>query len=142
MKKIFLLFMSLAVLSSCSNDDDASGNSEDQILGTWYLAEVNGTGSLPFEVNECTSQSNITFGTDNTAFSEYYMQTQAGCTVDAEEGTWNDGEGSKYSFRIPYLGSQEGTVEFSEDGSQFTFYPDRLQNPDSEDDPNIVFEKR
>jgi hypothetical protein len=130
--------MSLAVLSSCSDDDDASGNSDDQILGTWGIVEINNAGDFPVSINTCSSQSQITFNSDNTAFSEYYTQTQAGCTVDSEEGTWSGGDGSKYTFRIPLLGSQQGTVEFSDDYSEFTFYPDALMTENT----NIVFEKR
>ncbi|WP_373058991.1 lipocalin family protein [Zunongwangia sp. H14] len=133
MKKIFLLVLSLSLFISCSDDDDAGGN--DDILGTWHLAEVNGTGNLPFEVNECTTRSNITFNSDNTAYSEYYAESDDVCESDAEEGTWSNEGQSKYSFSIPILGRQQGNVNFTGD-SQFTFEPDVLPGI------SIVFEKR
>lgn len=138
MKKIFLLFMSLAVLSSCSDDDDA-GNGDNKILGTWGLVEINNAGDFLIPINECTSRSQITFNSDGTAVSEYYMNTQAGCTADSEEGNWSGGgDDNKYIFRIPILGSQPGRVEFSNDYSRFTFYPDALMTNNT----NIVFEKK
>ncbi|MDT0688414.1 lipocalin family protein [Salegentibacter sp. F188] len=139
MKKIFLLFMSIAVLSSCSNDDDSSGNSENNILGTWGLVEINNAGDFLIPVNECTSQSQITFNSDGTAISEYYMNTDGECTVDSEEGNWSGGgNNDKYIFRIPILGSQPGRVDFNDDYSRFTFYPDALMTQNT----HIIFEKK
>ncbi|MDT0645259.1 lipocalin family protein [Zunongwangia sp. F260] len=139
MKKIFLLFMSLAVLSSCSNDDDANGNGDNDILGTWGLVAINNAGNFPVTVNECSSQSQITFNSDGTAFSEYYTQTETECTLDSEEGNWSGGrDDNKYIFKIPLLGPQPGRVEFSDDYSMFTFYPDALITQNT----NIVFEKK
>ncbi|MDT0686171.1 lipocalin family protein [Autumnicola psychrophila] len=138
MKKIFLLFMSLAVLSSCSDDDEANGTSDDRILGTWFLVEVNGIENLPFEINECILRSNVTFNSNNTANSNYYTGTTSeNCSLDDEEGRWEKLEGdSKYQLTIPVLGSQRGTVNFSGDNSEFTFIPDLIPAA------NIVFEKR
>ncbi|MDT0676049.1 lipocalin family protein [Autumnicola musiva] len=143
MKRLFILLIPMMAMAACSSDDDASGSSDDQILGTWYLAEINNAGNLPFVVNDCTSDSNITFNSDNTAYSEYYtVTTSSNCISEEEEGNWSKGdEESKYTFSIPFLGPREGTVIFSSE-TEFSFYPDDLTSDDPNNDPYIVFEKR
>ncbi|RKS53556.1 lipocalin-like protein [Gillisia mitskevichiae] len=140
MKKIFLLFFSLTLLSSCTSDDDSGNAGDDQILGKWYVAEINNSGTLNLTVSECNKQSFIDFNADNNADSAFYTVTDGECELkDSDNSAWSNEGNSRYKFTIPFegIGSQAGRVEFNE-SSSFTFYPDLLSGQNT----NIVFEKR
>ncbi len=140
MKKLFILFFSMALLTSCNSDDDGGNSGPDPILGKWFVAEVNNTGSLNLEVNECNKQSFINFKTGNKADSAVYAREGGECNVNnSEDDEWSKLSSDKYRFVIPFegIGSQSGRVEFN-GTTGFTFYPDLLATQNT----NIVFEKR
>ncbi len=141
MKKIFILFFSLALLTSCSNDDDGGTTGDDKILGKWFVAEVNNTGTLNIEINDCNRQSFIEFKSNFKADSALYAEDGGECNVDnSENDDWSNEGGSKYRFVIPFegIGAQTGRADFNSDFTVFTFYPDLLVGQNT----NIVFEKR
>ncbi|MFD1095424.1 lipocalin family protein [Salegentibacter chungangensis] len=133
MKKIFLLFVSLAVLSSCSSDDDTGG--DDPILGVWFLAEANNAQGL--EVDECNDDSYIDFKADGTAETEFFSDESGDCIGEKNTSEWSASGDSRYTFNVPGVGNLSGRVEFSGNGS-FTFYPDLGATQGT----NLVFEKR
>ncbi|HSM64531.1 MAG TPA: lipoprotein [Gillisia sp.] len=140
MKKIFLLFFSLALLTSCSSDDDGENTGDDAILGKWFVAEINNTGTLNLQVNECNKKSFIDFKIDSKADSAVYAEEGGECNVNnSENDEWSNLSNSRYRFVIPFegIGSQSGRVEFN-GSTGFTFYPDLLVAQNT----NIVFEKR
>ncbi len=141
MKKIFLLFFSLALLTSCSSDDDGGSTGDDQILGKWFVAEINNTGALNIQANDCNRQSFIDFKSNFKADSALYAEDGGECNVDnSENDDWSNLGESKYRFVIPFegIGSQTGRVDFNADFTEFTFYPDLFETQNT----NIVFEKR
>ncbi len=141
MKKIFLLFFSLALLTSCSSDDDGGNAGDDQILGKWFVAEINNTGTLNIEVNDCNRQSFIDFKSNFKADSALYTRVEGECNVDnSENDDWSNLGESKYRFVIPFegIGAQAGRADFNADLTEFTFYPDLFSGQNT----NIVFEKR
>ncbi|MFZ0490632.1 MAG: lipocalin family protein [Salegentibacter sp.] len=116
-KKLVFLFISVAVLSACSNNDDNS-NSHDKIEGQWYLAGANNVPGYTY--NTCSSDSTITFMDDGTMSSTFYTDASGTCQSDTGQGNWtNDGNGI-YTMDIPGLGTVPGTVDFNGD-SEFTF---------------------
>ena len=121
MKKILILLFAVSIFSSCSDDDETTMN-EDQILGTWNLVAVS---NVPFAIDECTSQSYITFMADNTADSEFFSNTGSGCVSETSSGSWSSSDNSQYSFQVPTLGQLTGTVNFVSD-TRFTFTPNDL----------------
>lgn len=134
MKKLFLLLFGIALLTSCSDDDDVSG--DDRILGTWFIAEVNG---LPgFELDDCNQESFITFNSDNTTYSEYYTRSGESCTLEDNTNSVWEVDGEVYTFTIPFqnLGEFNGNVSFNSDVTEFTFTPQAVPTA------SIVFEKR
>lgn len=140
MNKIFLLFFSLALLTSCSSDDDGGNTGDDAILGKWFVAEINNTGTLNLQVNDCNKQSFIDFKMDSKADSAVYAEEGGECNVNnSENDEWSNLSNSRYRFVIPFegIGSQSGRVEFN-GSTGFTFYPDLLATQNT----NIVFEKR
>ncbi len=140
MKKIFLLFFSLALLTSCSSDDDGGSTGDDQILGKWFVTEVNNSGALNLTVSECNKQSFIDFKADSNADSAFYTENGGECTLeDSDTSAWSNEGNSRYKFNIPFegIGSQAGRVEFNS-SSSFTFFPDILAGQNT----NIIFEKR
>lgn len=140
MKKIFLLFFSLALLTSCTSDDDEGNTGDDAILGKWFVAEINNTGTLNLQVNDCNKQSFIDFKMDSKADSAVYVEEGGECNVNnSENDEWSNLSNSRYRFVIPFegIGSQSGRVEFN-GSTGFTFYPDLLVTQNT----NIVFEKR
>ncbi len=140
MKKLFILFFSMALLTSCNNDDDITNSGPDPILGKWFVAEVNNTGALNLQVNDCNRQSFINFKMDSKADSAVYAEEGGECNVDnSENDDWSNLGGSKYRIIIPFegIGSQSGRVEFN-GSTGFTFYPDLFASQNT----NVVFEKR
>ncbi len=117
MKKFLVLLTMLAVFASCSDDDDVNGG-EEQIVGSWMLVDwsIPGYG----EPTDCNLQSNITFNSDNTADSEFYEEVEGECMADSQSGDWEAHGDGEYTFDVPSLGEQTGTVEFQGDNS-FTF---------------------
>ena len=69
MKKLFVILFSIALFTSCSEDDDANGN--DKILGTWFIAAANGVPN--FELSDCNKESFITFNSDNLIKFLYFI---------------------------------------------------------------------
>ncbi|SHF45928.1 Lipocalin-like domain-containing protein [Salegentibacter echinorum] len=137
MKKLFLMLFSIALLTSCSDDDDVNAGDE-KILGTWFVAEANGIPD--FELEDCNRESFIEFNSDNTTYSEYYTQTGEDCTrEDTTESVWSVNSGI-YNFNLPFdldgFENVQGTINFNSDLTEFTFTPTLLPSA------SIVFEKR
>lgn len=114
MKKLLIMFFGLAVLTSCSSDDDNIG--EDPILGTWVLIEIN---PAAVNIEDCDETSIIIFGADNTANSTFYLE-DSNCEPEAFTGQWENKGNSVYSVDFPVIGEQEGVVNF-EGSNNFTF---------------------
>ncbi|MBZ9632527.1 lipocalin family protein [Salegentibacter sp. LM13S] len=134
MKKLFLMLFSIALLTSCSEDDDANG--DDQILGTWYAVEINNSPVPGVELSECNQNSNITFNSDFSTYSEYYTEMDGECEIDdTTESTWSK-DNEIYTFTIPFegIGELNGTADFQ--GDTFIFSP--VLSPDT----TIIFEMR
>jgi hypothetical protein len=110
MKKLFLILFSIALFTSCSEDDDANG--DDKILGTWYVVELENAFSDD-ELSECNLNSNITFYTDNTADSEVHEEAEGECQSEMSTGDWERNSNGQYTFNLPFFGRQTGNVEFS-----------------------------
>ncbi len=141
MKKIFLLFISLALVTSCTSDDDGGNASDDQILGKWFVTEINNTGAINISANDCNRQSFIDFKANLKADSALYALEDGECNVEnSENDDWSNLGESRYRFVIPFegIGAQAGRADFNADLTQFTFYPDFLIGQNT----NIVFEKR
>lgn len=112
MKKLFILFFGLAVLISCSSDDD-NATEDDPILGTWFLAEFNNPLEPDASLSDCEKQSFVTFNADNTTYSESYSEVEGECVeADSDTGTWENQGNSVYKITIPGFDSQTGKVEF------------------------------
>ncbi len=133
MKKLFLMLFSIALLTSCSEDDDANG--DDQILGTWYAVEITNPPIPGLVLSECNQNSNITFNSDYSTSSEFYSEIDGNCEVeDSSDSTWSKNN-NIYTFTIPFegIGELNGTANFQ--GDTFIFTP--IASPDT----SIVFEK-
>ena len=135
MKKFYLMLFSIALLVACSKDDDGG---EDKILGKWFIAEANNVPD--FELTDCNRKSFITFNSDNTTYSEYYVGSNEPCTLESETNSeWNV-EGEIYNFTLPVnldgLEDVYGTIDFNSELTKFTFTPTLLTTT------SIVFEKR
>lgn len=138
MKKLFLLFVSLSLLTACSSDDD---NSEvDPILGTWLIVEVNNPPGSDFTLSDCNKNSTMTFNEDGTATSVFHAQVEGNCMAgNPTASTWNNQSGI-YTITIPIpelegLGfdTLTGTIQFT--SNTFIFTP--AVSPTT----TIVFEK-
>ncbi|MGA8854412.1 MAG: lipocalin family protein [Christiangramia sp.] len=119
MKKILILLLSISLFTACSEDDNSEV--EGNIIGTWFLIEANNVPG--YSVDECTGKSNITFNADNTGSSEFYSKVEEECVSDSGTGDWSNSSNSQYTFTVPQLGKVTGIVNFSNNGSRFTFTP-------------------
>lgn len=136
MKKFFLLFFSIALLTACSDDNDPKPG-DDPILGKWFIVEINNGGS--FQLTDCSRQSFIVFLNNGSTEPEFYSNNEADCNVNKEAGVWSNLGDSKYKFEIPFgdFGPISGRVDFTGE-TNLTFFPDPLVSLNT----NIVFEKR
>jgi hypothetical protein len=71
MKKLLLIAFSVILLTSCSNDDDAS------IVGKWYFYKStfyeSGQETVEMHVNECSTEKDyIEFQNDDVVLSYFY----------------------------------------------------------------------
>lgn len=133
MKKLFLMLFSIVLLTACS-DDDAEG--EDPILGTWYAVEINNPPIPGLALSECNQESNITFNSDFSTYSEFYSEVDGSCEMeDTSESTWSKSN-QIYTFTVPFegIGELNGTADFQ--GNTFIFTP--IASPDT----RIIFEMR
>ena len=117
MKKLFLLFLSLAVFAACSKDDDDNGGNEpDPIIGTWVLVNA----STPLDTQFCDDEESvITFNENNTGEATFYL-TASECSATESEGTWSNNGNSSYTISVPVIGNLNGTANFTS-ADRFTF---------------------
>ena len=123
MKKIFVLFFSIALLTACSEDDN---NATNPVVGKWFIAEVNNVPESDFTLSECNTNSFMTFNADGTTNSVFFTQVEGNCV----EGTpttsvWSEQVGI-YTITIPIpelepFSTLSGTIQFNAD--TFTFTP-------------------
>jgi hypothetical protein len=136
MKKIFVLFFSIALLTACSNDDNPKPE-DDPVLGKWFIVEINNGGS--FQLTDCSRQSFIVFLNNGSTEPEFYSKPAEACIVNTDAGVWSNLGDSRYRFEIPFgdFGPINGRVEFTNE-TNLTFFPDLLVAQNT----SIVFEKR
>ena len=133
MKKLLLILFSIALFTSCSEDDDANG--DDKILGTLYAVEITNPPIPGLVLSDCNQNSNITFNADSSTSSEFYSEIDGNCEIeDTSESTWSKSN-DIYTFTIPFegIGQLNGTADFN--GDTFIFTP--IASPET----SIVFEK-
>ncbi len=136
MKKILILLLSISLFTACSDDDDATTDDGSQIEGKWFLIDVRSSAAQN-TLNDCNQQSFIQFNSDNTASSEFYEENEADETCELEDendGTWTYLGDDRYTFFIPTIGQQTGTVNFTSD-TQFIFTSPSIPGIE------VVFEK-
>jgi hypothetical protein len=134
MKKIFLLFFSLTLLTSCSKDDENTNTGPDPILGVWFISEVNNPFSNDGELSECNKQSSIEFTDDQNATTIFFDDDSGECESTTTTSTWKNLGDSNYEIVIPEFGKQTGKVDFTGTTS-FQF------NPSNFPGVSIVFKK-
>lgn len=123
MKKFFVLFFSIALLMSCSEDDNAAS---DPVLGTWFVVEVNNIPGSDFTLSECNTNSFMTFNADGTTNSVFSTEVEANCVAGTPTNSvWSEQVGI-YSLTIPIpeleaFSPLSGTIQFNAD--TFTFTP-------------------
>ena len=117
MKKLLVLFLSMASLVACSNDDDNTEQGPDPIIGTWVLVDA----SAPLNTQFCMDEeSSLTFNSNQTGQAVFYL-TGTNCTATNAPGTWKNNGNSNYIVTVQGLGDLEGSVNFSENNTRFAF---------------------
>lgn len=121
MKKFFLLFISIAMLTACSEDDNSPQTDDgSEIVGTWFLVDAK-AGGVSGNLSDCAKKTFVTFNTDGSASSEFYEETDGTCEVsDSNTGSWDYKGNSVYSVDVAGYGNLEGTVNF-ESSTRFSF---------------------
>ncbi len=113
MNRILILSLLLFTLFSCSSDDDTE-NSNDPILGKWFLFSVNNT-----EVSDCEKKSSIEFKSNGLTISDTHQVAGTNGTdclnISIIENRWENKGDNLYSFN-----NLESVISFSSDGTSFT----------------------
>lgn len=141
MKKlnVFLLLITVTILTSCSKDDDSSEISAASLVGTWQWTASAENGE-EYELDECDLMDTLVFSPDNTASGTYYYFDGTSCAVDVEDDafTWSlsgdvltatytdDGISESYDGTITELTDTTLTIEYidqdeDEDGNIIEF---------------------
>ncbi len=115
MKKIFVLFLSMAFLFACSSDDDEP-QGEDPIVGTWVLVQMT-PPSIDFSA--CENSSTINLNANKTGSGSFYFE-ETNCIEQTSTGNWVNNGNSSYTIAVPFLGNITGTANFTGD-DEFTF---------------------
>ena len=137
MKKFFVLFFSIALLTACSNEDDPNPE-DDPILGKWFIVEINNIPGSDFTLSECNTNSFMTFNADGTTNSVFHTEIDGNCTAGPSTNSeWRHQSGI-YTFTIPIpeleaFSPLSGTIQFN--ANSFTF------TPTSSPGTTIVFNK-
>jgi hypothetical protein len=135
MKKFFVLFFSIALLTACSEDDNPD---TDPVIGEWFIVEVNNVPQSDFTLSECNTNSFMTFNADGTTDSVFYTEIEGNCTAGpSTNSVWSKQVGI-YTITIPIpelepYNTLSGTIQFTAD--TFTFTPTLFQ------ETTIVFKK-
>ncbi len=128
MKKVFLLFVSIAMIgfTACSSDDDNDNKGSDPIIGTWNLYSINGK-----ELSECERKSSIVFSKETVLIKAYSNDENKGCTLEASlTGTWkNEGEGNytitnneqEKTTNFITFSDKNRTMSYTEEGNKFVW---------------------
>src|SRR5680860_34271 len=98
MKKIFVLFFSIALLTACSEDDKTDS---DPVLGKWFVAEVNNIPQSDFTLSECNTNSFMTFNADETTDSVFYTEIEGNCTAGPSTNSVWSKQAGIYSLTLP-----------------------------------------
>ncbi len=113
MNRVLILSLLLFTLFSCSNDDDTE-NSNDPILGKWFLFSVNNT-----EVSDCEKKSSIEFKSNGVFISDTFQVAGTNGTdclnINIIENRWENKGDNLYSYN-----NLESVIDFSSDGTSFT----------------------
>ena len=122
MRKILLLFISMTMLTACSNNDDGTETDDgSKIVGKWFLVDAK-AGGVSGNLSACTTQNTfITFNADGSASSEFWEDINGTCEkTDNNTGTWEYKGSSVYTVDVAGYGNLEGTVNF-ESSTRFNF---------------------
>jgi len=123
MKKFFVLFFSIALLTACSDDDNAT---PDPVIGKWFIVEVNNIPGSDFTLSECNTNSYMTFNADGTTTSAFSAEVDGNCVAGTPTNSVWSKQAGIYSFTIPIPELEDfspltGTINFNAD--TFTFTP-------------------
>lgn len=112
MKKLFLLLITCALLSSCENNEGTETNS-DPIIGNWQLHSTLDNG---VEVStECERNSTVLFKSDGFVTATNY-EGDINCSSETETFNWSNLGNSVYS-----VDGDNQTITFSENNTKFSF---------------------
>ncbi|MBE7659912.1 hypothetical protein [Tenacibaculum finnmarkense] len=128
MKKIFLVFISLILLSSCASKSDEIPTPEelietkDPLIGIWKLTHKN-TISI---TDICQKKDSYTFVNNGYYIFNDYNNTNNLCAKDEKssyKGYWKNNKNNTYNFKKHgYTGNgADLNITFSEDKQEFTF---------------------
>ncbi len=108
--KIFILF-TLAIVTSCSKDDDssdASNSSEAKLVGSWVWSKSETDGE-EYTLDECDQIGTIVFAENGTGLETYYYNNGTECINDGTDAfAWS-------------LSGDTLSVTYAEDGDEFTY---------------------
>ncbi|MBE7645558.1 hypothetical protein [Tenacibaculum finnmarkense] len=128
MKKIFLVFISLILLSSCASKSDEIPTPEelietkDPLVGIWKLTHKNTIAITDI----CQKKDSYTFVNNGYYIFNDYNNTNNLCAKDEKssyKGYWKNNKNNTYNFKKHgYTGNgADLNITFSEDKQEFTF---------------------
>lgn len=115
MKKLFLLFISVLSLNSCSSSDDENNDEvATTIIGKWNLISVNGETA-----NNCRKQTTHTFENNFYKSVEYYLHDNDvnDCRDLNFSSEWKESGNNKYTLK----GLEDDSIEASISGNKLTY---------------------
>ena len=106
MKNLLYLFLTVSIISftSCSKDEE---DAVDPIVGTWFLFSYDGE-----LVDECESQSNVTFREDGTVTSIDFYQSEISSIDEDGNITIDSSECTSDTYGFSWENNNDGTYTF------------------------------
>ncbi|GGB74548.1 hypothetical protein GCM10007424_13100 [Flavobacterium suaedae] len=151
-KKFLFLFSIAAVLTACSDDDDAGASAGENLAGTYNLTAYNVPVAVDFNqdtqastnlMNEsdCYLDSQIILNSDNTYTSTYnylLITDEASCEEEERMGNWSSDNDNTLTL-IDTSVEPELEVDYTVNNDQILLTLENSPYPDRDGEGNVMY---
>ena len=151
-KKFLFLFSIAAILTACSDDDDAGNSIEAGLAGTYNLTAYNVPVAVDFNMDsqastnlmdesDCYLDSKIVLKNDNTFTSVYnylLITDDVSCNEEDRFGTWSSADGDILTLIDDSI-EPEQEIKYDINDNQILLTLENSPYPDRDGEGNAVY---